>query len=138
MIRGSCLCGAVAFEIAKPPTIIEHCHCSMCRKSHGAAFATDAVVDREDFRWARGEEDVTRYESSPGTFRCFCRGCGSRLVIVPGEYPRFMAVYLGVLDDDPGGRPGAHVFADDAADWWTFSDDLPRFVRGLDGPRSEG
>ena len=137
MIRGSCLCGRIAYQISKPLEVIEHCHCSMCRKSHGAAFATDAIVLREDFRWVRGESDLARYESSPGNHRCFCSVCGSRLLGEPRELPQAIVVYLGTLDDDPEGRPGAHIFVDDVAPWYEIPDSLPRFCKGLDGPRSE-
>jgi hypothetical protein len=137
VIRGSCLCGRVQYEIAKPLRIIEHCHCSMCRKSHGAAFASDGLVMRSDFRWSRGEDELARYESSPGTYRCFCRVCGSRLAMEPGDLPQALVVYLGTLDDDPGGRPGAHIFVDDRAAWYEITDSLPRFSRGLEGPRSD-
>ena len=137
MIRGSCLCGQIEYQIAKPLAIIEHCHCSMCRKSHGAAFATDAFVMRDDFEWVRGEDALTRYESSPGTFRCFCRACGSRLVMEPGELPQAVVIYLGTLDDDPEGRPGAHIFVEDRAPWHELTDALPRFSEGLDSARCD-
>lgn len=137
MIHGSCLCGRIEYEISKPLQIIEHCHCSMCRKSHGAAFATDAFVMRDDFQWLRGEDSLARYESSPGTFRCFCRVCGSRLVMEPREPPQAIVVYLGAIDDDPVGRPGAHIFAKDVAPWYEISDPLPRFSRGLSSPRCD-
>ena len=104
MIRGSCLCGRIAYTIAKPLQIIEHCHCSMCRKSHGAAFATDAFIMLENFEWVRGEEDLVHYESSKETYRCFCRVCGSRLVMKPQGWTDKIVVYLGTLDDDPEGR----------------------------------
>lgn len=38
-IRGSCLCGAVSYKITGSLGVTGHCHCSICRKSHGAAFA---------------------------------------------------------------------------------------------------
>jgi len=37
-IHGSCLCGGVEFEIDGPLTAPLNCHCSLCRKQHGAAF----------------------------------------------------------------------------------------------------
>jgi hypothetical protein len=138
MIRGSCLCGRIEYRISKAPQIVEHCHCSMCRKSHGAAFATDCFVMREDFEWVSGEEELARYESSPGTYRCFCRVCGSRMVMEPKELPQAIVVYLGPMDDDPVSRPGAHIFAEDVAPWYEISDELPRFSRGLDSPRCDG
>ena len=137
MIRGSCLCGRIAYTIAKPLQIIEHCHCSMCRKSHGAAFATDAFIMLENFEWVRGEEDLVQYESSKETYRCFCRVCGSRLVMKPQGWSDKIVVYLGTLDDDPEGRPGAHIFVDDIAPWHEIDDSLPRFSRGLNSERRD-
>ena len=46
MLRGSCLCGTVRYEIRGPVGRVSHCHCAMCRKAHGAAFATYGRVER--------------------------------------------------------------------------------------------
>src|SRR5207249_145423 len=43
-VGGSCLCGDVAFELV-PGDWMGHCHCSMCRKAHGAAFATHVSTE---------------------------------------------------------------------------------------------
>lgn len=51
MLSGSCLCGAVSYEIDAPIESASHCHCSQCRKAHGAAFATYGKVRREAFRY---------------------------------------------------------------------------------------
>jgi hypothetical protein len=80
VLHGSCLCGGVKFEINGPLHGPNNCHCSMCRKQHGAAFRSRARVAQTDFKWVRGEELVTFYESSPGGFRGFCRICGSPIV----------------------------------------------------------
>lgn len=74
-LRGSCLCGGVRYEISGPLRGVLNCHCSMCRKAHGAAFRTRASVQAADFRWVLGEDLVTYYESSPGNHRGFCRSC---------------------------------------------------------------
>jgi hypothetical protein len=79
-ISGSCLCGAVSYEITGSLAAVGHCHCSRCRKSHGAAFATWAIINPDQFRWTSGVEFVQRYESSPGRERCFCKKCGAPLV----------------------------------------------------------
>jgi hypothetical protein len=125
MIRGSCLCGEVAWEAEGPLELISHCHCSMCRKSHGAAFGTYGAARADGFRWLRGRESVRQYQSSPGFFRPFCPRCGS---VVAGE-PHGGRVFmpLGSLDDDPGARPEAHIFASSKAVWHEIADALPRF-----------
>jgi len=37
---GSCLCGSIKYTTNSEIMAVSHCHCSMCRKAHGAAFAT--------------------------------------------------------------------------------------------------
>lgn len=123
-IRGSCLCGAVGYEIVGALGVAGHCHCSMCRKAHGAAFATWAAVEPAQFRWTAGEASVERYESSPGIARCFCRTCGAPLVIT--DAGKVTEVALGTVDGDPGVRPSEHIFVGSKAPWYTITDALPR------------
>ena len=124
MIAGNCLCETVRFE-ADAVRDLSHCHCSICRKHHGAAFATMARVREGDFRWTAGEEAVRHYESSPGFRRSFCGNCGSSL---PGRSPAGgWFVPAGLFADDPGKRPNAHIFAASKAPWDSIADDLIRF-----------
>lgn len=125
MVRGSCLCGDVAWAAAGEGELMSHCHCSMCRKSHGSAFSTYVGFAEKGFRWIRDTGRSVRYVSSPGFERPFCGRCGS---VVPGE-PHDGRVFLpaGCLDDDPGARPMAHIFVASKAPWWSITDDLPRF-----------
>jgi hypothetical protein len=136
VIRGSCLCGEAAWEAEGPLELVTHCHCSMCRKAHGTAFATYGGAAAEGFRWLRGRERACRYyESSPGFFRPFCSRCGSVVAGDPARGRVFMPV--GCLDGDPGSRPVAHIFAASKAPWHAIVDDLPRFdgyPPGFDAP----
>jgi hypothetical protein len=68
-MRGSCLCGAVRYAIDGPFKAMGPCHCGMCRKANGTAFATWGIIDSAQFRWTAGEELVQAYESSPGRQR---------------------------------------------------------------------
>lgn len=77
MLTGSCLCGDITFEVVGRLDMVGHCHCSMCRKFHGSAFATFGTVAREDFRWVRGDDRVRTYRSSTQRNRHFCPRCGS-------------------------------------------------------------
>ncbi len=125
MAKGSCLCGAVKWRADEPLQDMTHCHCSMCRKAHGAAFATYAGTDASGFEWLAGEDEVTWFESSPGFRRGFCRHCGS-VAPTPGSEGKWY-VPAGCLDDDPGTRPDAHIFFASKAPWHVVNDDLPRF-----------
>lgn len=123
-IKGSCLCGAVTYEVTEPFQFLGNCHCSICRKANGAAFVTWGIVKRGTFRWTAGEEFVQGYESSPGNTRCFCKRCGSSLASshagVVGE------VVVGSVDGDPGARPSEHIFVKSRASWHEITDALPQ------------
>ena len=125
MLTGSCLCGDIAFAIDGPVEMVGHCRCSMCRKSHGSAFATFATVPTDDFRWVRGEERVVTYQSSAQRSRRFCARCGS-VVLVDGDDERSVLVPMGNVAGDPGARPRLHAFTGSMAPWHTIADDLPR------------
>ena len=127
MIRGSCLCGEVRFEIHGKLGRSSHCHCSMCRKAHGAAFGTYAAVRAEDFRLLSGAELIARYPSSPGVERTFCSRCGSNLQFLSTKMPDLVDVALGVLDDDPGIRVPHHIFVASKAPWVEITDGLPQY-----------
>lgn len=124
---GSCLCGGVRYEISGPLNGILNCHCSMCRKAHGAAFRTRARVKAEDFSWLAGEDLVTYYQSSPGSHRGFCRTCGSPILSRFDDDLSQYGLPLGALDDDPQTKPTMHVFVSDKAPWFDIEDQLPQF-----------
>src|SRR5215475_5257429 len=63
MIKGSCLCGGVRFEIARVLPLFELCHCRRCRKATGSAFSAAVAVRPEDFRLVQGLELISRYEA---------------------------------------------------------------------------
>ena len=127
MLRGSCLCRAVRYEIAGAVHDVHHCHCSMCRKAHGTAFSTFARITADDFRLVDGEEQVRRYRSSPPIERTFCATCGARLTVRFDGMPDAVWVSVGTMDDDPAVRAGAHVFVGSKAAWEDITDGLPQF-----------
>jgi len=126
MTHGRCLCGNVRYEIDGPFATMLHCHCSMCRKHHGTAFATWVAAPLAGFRMVAGEESVVRYASSPGFHRSFCKVCGS---VVPEGMPALGMVIApaGNLEGDLGVTPQFHMFTGSKAAWYTIEDDLPQF-----------
>ena len=94
-VSGSCFCGAVAFEIELPTLFCGHCHCSMCRRPHGASYVTWTAVPPAQFRVVEGEENLSTYESSAHGRRQFCTTCGTQLFCYhvgdDGEPPQLIA-----------------------------------------------
>ena len=116
MARGSCLCGAIAFEIDDAGVVVSiGCFCTNCRKVSGSQYGVYLQVKRDSFRWLSGEDGVTAYESSPGNKRAFCRTCGS-VAPIATSYGA-IRVPGGALDDDPGSTPEVVIFSQSRAGW---------------------
>ena len=134
--RGSCLCAAIRFVVDEFEPRTANCHCSMCRKFHGAAYATIAEAKRNHFRWISGEELIKGYTAENGTTRSFCANCGSSLTFAsPEADPDVVEIALGCFDDEVPVRPDAHIYVASAAKWALPEDDLPQFEAGRDGTR---
>jgi len=134
--RGSCLCGKIRFEVDKFAPHTGNCHCSMCRKFHGAAYATIAEARADDFRWISGQDLLKAYTASNDTTRSFCLNCGSSLTFAsPTANPELVEIALGCFDDEVPIRPDAHIFVSSGAKWATPADDLPQYEAGRDSHR---
>lgn len=132
MIRGSCLCGAVTFEIAATAGPMEICHCNRCRKLSGASAMTALGVRAEDFRIVSGRDSFRSYAApilyaEPAYRSYFCDTCGSPLP--PNDVTTgYMEIPAGLLDDDPGIRPDKHIFVELLPPWDRIRDELPQYT----------
>lgn len=129
-IHGGCQCGGVRYTLTAPPAEVLHCHCSMCRKAHGALFASFGVYPAGALEIERGGESLGDYESSPGSHRLFCPSCGCQLFNRVEKWNESAFVVLGTLDagEKPGHDPvkERHIFWDARVHWYDTGDDLPK------------
>ena len=133
---GSCLCGEIRFEVDSFAPHTGNCHCSMCRKFHGAAYATIAEAQSDHFRWTSGEDLLKGYTAGNGTTRSFCANCGSSLTFTsPNADPDLVEIALGCFDDEVPVTPDAHIFVASGANWAVPEDDLPQYEAGRDSHR---
>jgi hypothetical protein len=127
MTSGACLCGAIEYEVDGPFRDLIHCHCSMCRKHHGAPFGTYAVAPNAGFRWKRGEAEVVELKSSSSGVRRFCKTCSAK---APTIGKTMVAIPAGNLIGPIEAASVYHVFVGSKAPWHVIADDLPKH----DGP----
>jgi hypothetical protein len=127
MLKGSCLCGKVQYEVRGLPKVAYYCHCGRCRKQSGSSFATNMAVLREDFVLVSGEEMLSYYQPSPLLRRYFCSRCGSPIYSQGDKYKHIVSVRCGTLDSDLPVRPSVHAFVASKANWVDISDELPQF-----------
>jgi len=134
--RGSCLCNAIRCEVDEFEPQTGNCHCSMCRKFHGAAYATLAEARQDHFRWIAGEDLIKSYTADNGTTRSFCSNCGSSLTFSsPNADPDLVEIALGCFDDEVPVRPDAHIYIASGAKWALPEDDLPQYESGRDSAK---
>ena len=126
MLHGGCLCGTIRYELDGELGPIVCCHCSMCRKAQGSAFATNAPVEAARFRITQGEELLRAYASSPGKWRCFCSRCGSPIFSKRENDPGVLRLRIGTLDEAIAARPTAHIHVASKAGWYDILDGLPQ------------
>jgi hypothetical protein len=127
-VRGSCLCGEVAFVVEGPATTARYCHCRRCRKARAAAHATNLVAPIAATRFVRGAERVRMFKLPEARFfaQSFCVDCGGKLPrLDPGR--AIAVVPLGALDDDPGLRAACQIFAAWKAPWIELDPKIPAY-----------
>jgi len=125
-VRGACLCGGVRFELVLPTLACGHCHCSMCRRSHGAGFVTWAILPTRQLRITAGSEHLVRHQSSDHGGRRFCGVCGSSLFGDSTRTPDLAYVVLANLEGPIDRVPEFHSCYPDRVPWVHIADDLPR------------
>lgn len=127
LLTGQCLCGQIAFEIVGGIGPVFHCHCSKCRRWHGAAFRTRTSIRKSQLKWLRGEELLRFYRSSANVTKSFCGVCGSPFLSSYEDRPKIFGLPIGALDQDPGRRPEGHIFVGSKSPWYEITDDLPQY-----------
>jgi len=130
-MKGSCLCGTIKYEIDSIDMPVGHCHCQTCRKAHAAPFSSNAGVMREHFHWLQGENRLSSFMSSPGKLRHFCSVCGSHLVAERLGQPHVI-VRIATLDEDPGIKPGMHIWTSHDVPWLEYGD-IPAYAEWQPG-----
>lgn len=124
MLKGSCLCGSIKYELEGPPLFLSYCHCSLCQKASGSVLLAALHTGSSGFRWTSGEHHLAAYESTPDNERYFCSNCGSNMPVTRGAH---ITIPAGTLDTDLKVKPIVHVYCSSKPPWDELTDSLPKF-----------
>ncbi|MDO6428868.1 GFA family protein [Thalassotalea sp. 1_MG-2023] len=126
----SCLCGKIAFRVQEFMSAVAHCHCTMCRKFHGAAFSTFAEVSLKHISFTRGEALLQSYVADNNSVRKFCKCCGSSLIFESAfnRSDNTIEVALAAFDHIEAIKPNAHIYVANKAPWFEITDNIPQFT----------
>jgi hypothetical protein len=125
-MTGSCLCGAVRFEVDGDFDRISQCHCTSCKKLSGGVGTVNGRARANAIRILEGADVVRTYQPEEGSAKTFCSLCGSNLF--GGGWPQseLASVRLSTLDDAPQRKPDIHIYVRSLAPWETLPDDGAR------------
>jgi len=126
-LKGSCLCGAVKYEVTGEPSRFLHCHCSRCRKATGTGHASNLFLQPGTLKWLSGEDQIRAFKvpEAKRFTNSFCATCGSRLP--RARDPGVVMIPSGSLDDDAPIKPQARIFSESRASWSCAGDGLPTY-----------
>ena len=126
MYKGSCLCGAVKFNVSAKLGAGEICHCTQCRKWTGHVLASTEVA-RTALK-IHGEEHLKWFSSSEKVRRGFCSNCGSTLFFDPADKNKhqWIGISLGAFEAPTDTKIEMHIFVAEKGDYYEISDGLPQ------------
>ncbi len=127
MHKGSCLCGAIEYEIMGDLGPILFCHCSRCRKANGSAFGAVSPIATSNFRIVKGQEALRSYVTEAGVQRVFCGTCGSPIIAKRENAPEIVRLRIGTLDTPIDSKTSGHIFVGSKAEWYEIHDDVPQY-----------
>jgi hypothetical protein len=125
-MKGSCICGAVSYEIEGEPRGFFHCYCRRCRKSSGTGHASNVIVKPVSASWTAGEELLRNYKVPDAErFRTvFCSRCGSPMPRIAPDLS-VAVIPAGSLDSDAPLTPTDRIMWESRAEWSCGAGDLP-------------
>ena len=117
--RGGCQCGALHYRISAGPGKSVVCHCRMCQRATGNAFAPLLEVPSGRVTWTG---QPAEWASSDIAWRGFCATCGTPLYYRSGDSTEIMA---GTLAPGFAFRPNESISVESRVDWLGHLPDLP-------------
>ncbi len=126
MHTGSCLCGAVTFEVQGELPPPDACHCTQCRKQSGHFFVSTDVPKRA--LTVSGVDKLSWFQSSAKVRRGFCAVCGSTLFWEP-SHRDWIGIAMGAFDGTTDTRIAVHVHTADKGDYYDIADGAAQFER---------
>lgn len=124
MVKGSCLCGGVTFDLSGALRNSVACHCVQCRKTSGHYVSATQVG--ADQLTVTQDRTLTWYQSSPEAERGFCSTCGSSVFWRHRDDGGAVSVMSGTLDAPTGISTEKHIFVANKGDYYEIADGLPQ------------
>lgn len=119
MLKGSCCCGKIQFELTKQPSVMGTCFCSRCRK---LGASTIIFTEKENISILEGKNYIETYlpENGYKYERNFCNNCGSSLGEILSQ-EKSIPIPANLIDDEMSIEPTFVEFIHEKPNWCKFS-----------------
>ena len=128
------MCGKIRYEYNGATGNLVHCHCSRCRKWHGAAFRSRMVVNADGYKLIQGKEYLAQYQSTPNVIKTFCKNCGSSLATIYSLRDNLLGLPIAGCEGELDRYREFHIFVGSKAQWWQITDDAVQYENLPDNP----
>jgi len=132
MLIGSCLCGAIRYQVEMDDNVdtVVFCHCKRCRKWSGSAFTSVIAINASDFHFLAGQHKIKNF-SINGVNRYFCNECGSNLFTSRDNDKAFYRLRIGTLDTPIYPKQKIHIYTGSKANWDIICDGGSEFSENI-------
>jgi hypothetical protein len=120
LISGTCACGKVQYEVSGELSDFCNCHCSICRKIRGSAFASWGGIRCEEFTYVSGKDSLNTYAFYKDSDSISCSNCNSTLLVDYKPDADMLYIALGAVDR----QIESHQYVNSKASWFHISDEL--------------
>lgn len=114
------------------PPAIYCCHCHVCQRATGSAFAAQAVVPVSALSVAGSTVTAAVMTDGRVSVQHFCGACHARFYNTNSARPDVAIVRAGTLDRSEELECRAHIFTDYRQRWVVIWDDVPHWPEAPD------
>lgn len=120
--EGGCSCGKVRYKLENKALVVHCCHCLICQRQTGTAFALNALFDASNITLLQGElsEHIEATPSGKGqtiTRCCHCKVAVWSHYFMGGIKEKIRFLRVGTLDNPNVLPPDVHIFAASKQSW---------------------
>ena len=134
-LTGTCLCGAVHYQVSAEPVFSGHCYCTDCQKETGGGHLTIAAVPDAAVTISGATSTFTKPGASgQANERTFCSRCGSTLFSRLQAMAGLTLLRAGTLDDPSQITPSSSIYTTRAQAWDQPPANIPGFPEMLPRP----
>ena len=138
-MKGGCFCGAVRYELIRPPKEAYYCHCRDCQYLSGSSYHVLGVVERNTLKLLSGELSEYSYVTHDGSGlkRETCKKCGSPLFVTSSSFEDIQMFTVSTLDEPESMKPSFEIWTCSKVSWANIQGEISSFTRGAFDDSSE-